>query len=177
MKCAVRITVVALVMSALAGGAVARDQTPADALRATSAQEAKVVAVVMDPDTETPLIVLEGKRDYRRLAMAIGLAEATGIAIPLKGVTPPRPLTHDLFLTMFGRLKVALDRVVINDFRDNTYFATVHLTVDGAAMALDSRPSDAIALAIRAKAPVLVEDRVFERGPGLPTPNARKPGI
>jgi bifunctional DNase/RNase len=109
--------------------------------------------------------------------MAIGLAEATGIAIPLQGVTPPRPLTHDLFLTMFGRLKVALSRVVIHDFRDDTYFATVHLTVDGTVMTLDSRPSDAIALAIRAKAPVLVEDRVFERGSAPAAPGARKPAI
>ena len=109
--------------------------------------------------------------------MAIGVAEATGIAIPLQGVTPPRPLTHDLFLTMFGRLHVSLSRVVINDFRDNTYFATLYLLVNGAEMALDSRPSDAIALAIRAKAPVLVEDRVFERG-GLPAkPAERRPSL
>jgi uncharacterized protein len=119
-------------------------------------------------------VVLEGSRDHRRFAMVIGLAEATGIAIPLQGVTPPRPLTHDLFLTMFGRLKVSLSRVVIDDFRDDTYFATVHLVVDGTSMTLDSRPSDAIALAIRAKAPVFVEDRVFERGTVGPEPDVRR---
>jgi bifunctional DNase/RNase len=123
--------------------------------------------VVIDPTSQQPTIVLEGKRDHRRFAMAIGVAEATGIAIPLQGVTPARPLTHDLFLTMFGRLSVSLSRVVIHDFRDDTYFATVYLVANGGEMTLDSRPSDAIALAIRAKAPILVEDRVFGRRPSI----------
>ncbi len=95
--------------------------------------------------------------------MTIGLAEATGIAVPLQGATPPRPLTHDLFLTLFGRLKVALSRVVITDLREDIYYATIYLAANGGEMQLDARPSDAIALAIRAKVPVLVEDRVFEK--------------
>jgi bifunctional DNase/RNase len=95
--------------------------------------------------------------------MAIGIAEANGIAFPLQGVTPPRPLTHDLFLTLFGRLKVSLTRVVITDFKDDIYYAVVYLTANGTDMTLDSRPSDAIALAIRAKVPILVEDRVFDK--------------
>jgi bifunctional DNase/RNase len=177
MRIAARIAVVAVVLGTLAGGASARDGGGVEAPRASTTQEATVVAVVVDPATQQPVIVLEGKRDHRQLTMAIGLAEATGIAVPLQGVTPPRPLTHDLFLTMFGRLKVTLSRVVIHDFRDNTYFATVHLTADGAAMTLDSRPSDAIALAIRAKAPVLVEDRVFERGSTPAAPGQKKPAI
>src|SRR5437763_8287596 len=159
-----RIILAAFAIGTLAGGAGARDRADDAPPRLTGAQEATVVAVVIDATSQQPAIVLEGKRDHRRFAMAIGVAEATGIAIPLQGVTPPRPLTHDLFLTMFGRLHVSLSRVVINDFRDNTYFATVHLVVNGTEMTLDSRPSDAIALAIRAKAPVFVEDRVFERG-------------
>ncbi len=173
-----RIAVVALLVGTLAGGASARDRAELEAPRPGTAQEANVVAVVVDPATQQPVIVLEGTRDRRRLTMAIGLAEATGIAIPLQGVTPPRPLTHDLFLTMFGRLKVSLSRVVIDDFRDNTYFATLHLALNGTTMTLDSRPSDAIALAIRAKVPVLVEDRVFQRGTPAPaTPDPRKPSI
>jgi bifunctional DNase/RNase len=173
-----RIAIVAAILGALVSGADARDRTDGAAPRTASTQEASVVAVVVDPDTAQPTIVLEGKRDHRRFAMAIGMAEATGIALPLQGITPPRPLTHDLFLTMFGRMAVVLTRVVIDDYRDNTYFATVHYRVDGRDMTLDSRPSDAIALAIRAKVPVLVEDRVFERG-GLPAsaPPATKPAI
>ena len=132
--------------------------------KATGPQEVEVVAVLLDQHSQQPTVVLQGKRDRRQLAMAIGIAEATGIAVPLQGVTPPRPLTHDLFLTLFGRLKVTLTRVVINDFRDDIYYATLYLTAGGSEMQLDSRPSDAIALAIRAKVPVLVEDRVFDKG-------------
>lgn len=131
--------------------------------RPTGPQEVEVLAVMLDRRTETPVVVLQGKRDRRRLAMVIGPAEATGIAVPLQGVTPPRPLTHDLFLTLFGRLQVGLTRVVITDLRDDIYYATLHLTTGSSEMTLDARPSDAIALAIRAKAPVLVEDRVFDK--------------
>jgi bifunctional DNase/RNase len=172
-----RVIVGAVLVGGLVGGATARERGDVAAPKPTTAQEAIVVAVVVDPATRQPAVVLEGSRDHRRFAMAIGLAEATGIALPLQGVTPPRPLTHDLFLTMFGRLKVSLSRVTIDDFRDDTYFATVHLVVNGTAMTLDSRPSDAIALAIRAKAPVLVEDRVFERGSPRTAPDERRQRI
>jgi bifunctional DNase/RNase len=96
--------------------------------------------------------------------------------VPLQGLTPPRPLTHDLFLTLFGRLKVSLTRVVITDLRNDIYYATVHLGGSAGELTLDSRPSDAIALAIRAKVPVLVEDRVFDKG-GLDAPAGRRPHI
>jgi len=108
--------------------------------------------------------------------MVIGAAEATAIAVPLENITPPRPLTHDLFLTLFGRLKVSVTRVVITDLRNSTYYATVFLSAGGTAMELDSRPSDAIALAVRAKVPVFAEERVFEKAervPGGPGPGER----
>lgn len=152
----------ALATLALASTSVAAPAPP----RASGPQEAEVIAVMLDPRTGTPAVLLQGKRDGRRLAMTIGPAEATGIAVPLQGVTPPRPLTHDLFLTMFGRLNVAVERVVIHDLRDNIYYATVYLRGGGGPMELDARPSDAIALAVRARAPVLVEDRVFDKSGG-----------
>ena len=130
-------------------------------------QEVSVIGVFSDPHGQHG-VMIEGKRDKRRVLMLVGAAEATAIAVPLEHVTPPRPLTHDLFLTLFGRLKVGVDRVVITDLRNNTYYAALHLTVDGAPMELDARPSDAIALAIRAKAPVFAEDRVFEKADRLP---------
>lgn len=159
-----RAIVLALLIPTLAGSAGARDRVDQPAVRSGGPQEAEVLAVAVDPRTQTPTVLLEGKRDHRQLAMTIGYAEATGIALPLQGVTPPRPLTHDLFLTLFGRLKVTLSRVVITDLRDDVYYATLYLTAGSTEMVLDSRPSDAIALAIRAKAPVLVEDRVFDKG-------------
>ena len=134
-------------------------------------QEVTVLGLLLDEETQQPTIVLQGKRDKRTFAMVIGPAEAAGIAFPLQKLTPPRPLTHDLFLTLFGRLHVTVTKVVITDLRDNTFYATLFLSANGTPMELDSRPSDAIALAVRAKAPVFAEDRVFdraERPPGAP---------
>jgi bifunctional DNase/RNase len=139
-------------------------------------QEVRVVGIFVDSSGVRPALVLEGKRDKRRVVMAIGPAEATGIAVPLQGVTPPRPLTHDLFLTLFGRLKVSLTRVIITDLRNDIYYATVHLGGAAGDMTLDARPSDAIALALRARVPVLVEDRVFDKG-GVEAPAGRGPHI
>src|SRR5215468_9425799 len=141
------------------GGAPAQSSGP---------QEVTVIGLLLDEDTQQPTIVLQGKRDKRSFAMVIGPAEAAGIAFPLQKVTPPRPLTHDLFLTLFGRLHVTVTKVVITDLRNNTYYATLFLSANGTPMELDSRPSDAIALAVRAKAPVFVEDRVFDQAERIP---------
>jgi uncharacterized protein len=154
---------------------VAPDRQDVAPPKPTGAQEVEVVAVLMDQNTQQPTVLLQGKRDKRSVALAIGLAEATGIAVPLQGVTPPRPLTHDLFLTLFGRLKVTLTRVVITDLRDDIYYAIVYLNAGGPELQLDARPSDAIALAIRAKVPVMVEERVFEKAAS--TAPARRPSI
>lgn len=143
-----------------------------------ASQEVSVLGVVLSPRSSQPAVVLQGKRDNRSFAMAIGPAEATGIALPLQNVTPPRPLTHDLFLTMFGRLNVALSKVVITDLRDDIYYAVIHLQASGTEIQLDSRPSDAIALAIRAKVPVYVADRVFDKSEQIaPAPPAPGPRI
>lgn len=158
-----RLVVTGLAMLTFATVAGASDRATPATPKATGPQEVSVVAVAIDARTQTPAVLLEGKRDKRRLIMIIGQAEATGIAVPLQGVTPPRPLTHDLFLTLFGRFNVQVTRVVINDLRDEIYYATLHLSAPGTTFTLDSRPSDAIALAVRAKAPVLVEDRVFDK--------------
>ena len=155
-----------LVTLVLATGAGARDRAAAPAPKAGGPQEVEILAVALDPRTQTPAVLLEGKRDKRQLAMIIGPAEATGIAVPLQWLTPPRPLTHDLFLTLFGRLNVQVTRVVITDLRDDIYYATLQLSAPGATFTLDARPSDAIALAVRAKVPVLVEDRVFDKAAG-----------
>jgi bifunctional DNase/RNase len=148
-------------------------QTPAPAgPQEASPQEAGVVGLFLDSASLQPTVVLQGKRDHRSFAMAIGAAEATGIVYPLENRVPPRPLTHDLFLTLFGRLKVKVTRVVITDLKDGIYYATIFLDAGGTEMQLDARPSDAIGLAIRAKAPVLVEDRVFDKSELLPGPSS-----
>jgi bifunctional DNase/RNase len=159
---------VALILALGASLSGARDPGDVTAPPAAGPQEVTVVGVFSDPRGQHGVLV-EGKRDMRRVLMLIGAAEATAIAVPLEHITPPRPLTHDLFLTLFGRLKVSITKVVITDLRDNTYYATVHLTAGGTPMELDSRPSDAIALAIRANAPVLAEDRVFDKSERVPS--------
>ena len=154
-----------LALGVLLAGARNPGEMPAPP--AAGPQEVTVIGVFSDQRGQHG-VLLEGKRDKRRFLMGIGAAEATAIAVPLENITPPRPLTHDLFLTLFGRLKVSVTKVVITDLRNNTYYATVHLISGGTAMELDSRPSDAIALAIRAKVPVLAEERVFEKSERVP---------
>ena len=179
MNTSVRIGVTILLIFAVLGvperAYVAPDRQEVVPPKPTGAQEVDVVAVMVDKNTQQPTVLLQGKRDRRSVALAIGLAEATGIAVPLQGVTPPRPLTHDLFLTLFGRLKVTLTRVVITDLRDDIFYAIVYLSAGGPEFELDARPSDAIALAIRAKAPVLVEERVFDKASSSASP--RRPSI
>jgi len=167
----------ALPVSVLVGllnlGATATPGGGAPALR-SAVQEVEVVAVVVDPQSHQPVVVLQGKRDRRSLALVIGQFEANGIAIPLQGVTPPRPLTHDLMLNLLGDLRASLRRIVITDLKDDVYYARLELDVRGQnSLAVDSRPSDAIALALRAKAPILVEDHVFDKAERLgPKPGA-----
>ncbi len=179
MNTSARIGATALLMLAVLGvphpADLAPDRPEAAPPKPTGAQEVDVVAVMVDQSTQQPTVLLQGKRDKRSVALAIGLAEATGIAVPLQGVTPPRPLTHDLFLTLFGRLNVTLTRVVITDLRDDIFYAIVYLNAGGPELQLDARPSDAIALAIRAKVPVLVEERVFDKAGSSAPP--RRPSI
>ena len=156
---------VALLVGLLTIGA--RDAADKAAPTPSGPQEAEVTGVVIDPTSRQPVVILQGKRDKRGLAMTIGHFEANGIAIPLQGVQPPRPLTHDLMLNLLGDLKASLRRIVITDLKDDVYYAQLHLDVQGSALQVDSRPSDAIALALRAKVPILIEDRVFEKAERL----------
>jgi bifunctional DNase/RNase len=142
-----------------------------------SPQEAEVTGVVLDPNTRQPIVLLQGKRDRRPLALAIGPFEANGIAIALQGVTPPRPLTHDLFLNVLGDLRASLKRIVVTDLRDDIFYAQLHLEAGGTQRTIDARPSDAIALALRARVPILVEDRVFEKAERIPPKGGSAPTL
>jgi hypothetical protein len=135
--------------------------------------EVDVGGMAVDPVSGSPVIQLVEKgKDGRQLPIWIGPFEAQAIALQLQGVPPPRPQTHDLMRQLVERLGGRLDRVVIEDLRDNTYFATLHLsTPAGRDLAVDARPSDAIALALRLRGPILVDDQLFAKaatGPGEP---------
>src|SRR5882672_3422789 len=125
--------------------------------------EVKVDGVVLDPDSGSPVVrLVEKAKAHRELPIWIGPFEAQAIALEMQGVPPPRPLTHDLMKQLVERLGGKLVRVEITDLRENTYFATVHLEGPGGkGFAVDSRPSDAIALALRLHGPILVAEEVF----------------
>src|SRR5262245_51236520 len=121
-----------------------------------------VGGLTLDPVTKTPIVILKDGDNKLNLPIWIGLLEATAIATELEGIKMARPMTHDLLRNVLGDLDATLDRVEITDLRENTYFAVLHLSVQGVARAVDSRPSDAISLALRTKSPIYVARRVLE---------------
>jgi uncharacterized protein len=147
----------AIVLAASAARA-AESPTPAG-----TTYEMDVLGVQADPQSGAPMVLLRAKLDKRELVMFIGPFEAQAIALPLQGIRPPRPYTHDLMLDALHRLKARVKRIAITGIRENTYFAEVVLDVQGQELILDSRPSDAIALALRENAPILAAEAAFTR--------------
>ena len=123
-----------------------------------------VRALVVDPATNSPVVILARPEDNAYLPIWIGVCEATAIAINLEGVKVPRPLTHDLISSLIHDLGFTLDFVLIHTLDDAVYLASVHLSnPEGEKYEVDARPSDAIAIALRADADVLVDSTVLER--------------
>ena len=163
MSMAGRASVRAAVATAILFSAVAR---AAEAPKTVGTlHEMEVMGVASDPVSRAPLVYLRDKQDKRELSMFIGPMEAQGIILPLQAIRPPRPYTHDLFLEAVHRLKAKVKRVIITELRDNTYYASLILDSQGQEIILDSRPSDAIALALREDVPILAADQVFVRSP------------
>ena len=124
--------------------------------------EMKIVSVgIVDGDSGN-VVVLKEKEGKRMLVIAIGIAEATAIALSLEGIKPARPLTHDLMTMLIQRLQARLQRVVIHDLRDDTYIGQIDLETERGVMEIDSRPSDAIALAVRSRVPIYATESVLE---------------
>jgi uncharacterized protein len=133
--------------------------------------ETKVKTMLLDPATDTPIVVLETVTDKKLVPIWIDIPEARAIALELQHVQTPRPLTHDLIRNIFQSLRATLQRVTITDIRNNTYFATLHLRLQGEEFRIDSRPSDAIAVALRMKAPIYTAVQVLAKSKPLPTPD------
>lgn len=134
-----------------------------------------VGGLLLDPNTQAPVVVLKDETGQVSLPIWIGVPEATSIASALKQVTMTRPLTHDLMADIFNELSVRVERVVITDLKDSTYFAELVLSSGDKALILDSRPSDAIGIALRAHAPIYVTQAVIDQAQiqfpqGLPVP-------
>ena len=124
--------------------------------------EVKVMGIMMDPKASNPVVVLVEPNSQKALPIWIGVFEAEAISRGLEDVVTLRPMTHDLMKQILDTLQASLTRVVINDLKGNTFYASLYLRIDGEEMTIDSRPSDAIALAIRLKAPIYVAQSVLE---------------
>ena len=125
--------------------------------------EMKVSGLTIDPITNTPIVILKDLQESKAIPIWIGLFEASAIATELEHVVFSRPMTHDLMHEFLKALDVAVSRIEIVDIRNNTFFATVDLVRDGQTYRIDARPSDAIALALRANASIFVEESVLEK--------------
>jgi uncharacterized protein len=124
--------------------------------------EMTIKGLMVDPITNTPIVILKDKEGDRVLPIWVGIFEANAIALQIENIATPRPMTHDLLRNIIGDLDGRVDRVVVSDLKDNTFFAIIHLTVRGERVAIDARPSDAIALALRTRSPILVEETVID---------------
>jgi uncharacterized protein len=124
--------------------------------------EMTIKGLMIDPITEMPIIILRDQEGQHVLPIWVGRFEANAIALQIENVTTPRPMTHDLLRNVIHDLKAEVRKIVVSDLKENTFYALIHLEVRGEALAIDARPSDAIALALRARAPIFVEDHVID---------------
>ena len=125
--------------------------------------EVKIRALMMDPNSGTPIIILKDVQSDTMLPIWVGAYEANAIALEIEKIAPPRPMTHDLLRNLIVQMGVHVERVVVTSLRDNTFFAVIEMrNSDGDRMVLDSRPSDAIALALRADCPIYVDMEVIK---------------
>jgi len=124
--------------------------------------EMKIRGLMMDPVTNMPIVVLKDVGSEAVLPIWVGVYEANAIALEIEKVTTPRPMTHDLIKNLLLGLDTQVHKVVVNELRDDTFFAVIWMERDGKIISLDSRPSDALALALRLDCPIYVEDEVLK---------------
>jgi bifunctional DNase/RNase len=124
--------------------------------------EMTVKGVMLDPITNTPVILLRDEADSRILPIWVGGAEANAIAAQIENLTPARPMTHDLLRNVIEGLNASVEKIVVSDLKDATFYALLYLRAGGEIVTIDARPSDAIALALRTRAPIYVEDAVLD---------------
>jgi bifunctional DNase/RNase len=125
--------------------------------------EMKVRGLALDPVSNMPIIILRDEDEKRSLPIWVGIFEANAIALELEKIATPRPMTHDLIKNMLEAVEAKVEKIVVNDLRENTFFALIHLRMGEEEITVDSRPSDAIALALRVGAPIFVDEDVVRR--------------
>ncbi len=124
--------------------------------------EMKVEGLVFDPLTNTPIIIHKDLEGEKSLPIWVGYPEATAIALQMESVVTPRPMTHDLIKNILTDINVDVNHICVNDLKDNTFFAIISININGGVVEVDSRPSDAIAVALRLKVPIFVTAKVLE---------------
>jgi bifunctional DNase/RNase len=124
--------------------------------------EMSIKGLMVDPISNMPIVILRDKEGTRTLPIWVGMFEANAIALQIENIATPRPMTHDLLRNVIHDLKANVDKVVVCDLQDGTFYALIYLRVNGESLAIDSRPSDAIALALRTRAPIFVEETVID---------------
>jgi uncharacterized protein len=124
--------------------------------------EVRIRGLMMDPATNMPIVVLKDVGSDTVMPIWVGIFEANAIAIEIEKVAAPRPMTHDLTRNLMRHMKGELEKIVITELRDDTFFAMLWIRQDGELMTLDARPSDAIALALRADCPIFVSEQVMQ---------------
>jgi bifunctional DNase/RNase len=129
--------------------------------------EMTIKGLMVDPITNTPIVILRDKDGQRVLPIWVGIFEANAIALQIENVSTPRPMTHDLLRNVIHDLKATVEKIVVCDLQENTFYALIHLRVNDEPLAVDARPSDAIALALRTRAPIFVEETVIENAKTL----------
>lgn len=129
--------------------------------------EMKIKGLVVDPISKMPIVVLEDTNKERMLPIWIGVFEANAIALKIENISTPRPMTHDLLKNLLKKLQISVEKIVVNDVRDNTFYALIHCLYNNNRLIIDSRPSDAIALALRTDAPIYVDEEVVNKAHSL----------
>jgi bifunctional DNase/RNase len=124
--------------------------------------EMTIKGLMVDPVTNMPIIILRDREGQKILPIWVGIFEANAIALQIENVSTPRPMTHDLLRNVIADLHGAVQKIVVSDLKDNTFYALIYMAVQGETVVVDSRPSDAIALALRAHVPIFVEEAVIE---------------
>jgi bifunctional DNase/RNase len=125
--------------------------------------EMQIKGLMMDPVTGVPIVILRNADNQRVLPIWVGPVEANAIALQIENVTPPRPMTHDLLKNLLTEFDARVRRIVIAELRGNTFYAYLDIDRQGSRVLVDARPSDALAVALRSRAPVFVDDSVLER--------------
>ena len=125
--------------------------------------EVELSRVIINEASDQQIIVLKERHGQRSFPIVIGIVEIFAIDRRLKGIKPPRPMTHDLLGDVIENLGAKIEKVVINDLRNHTFYAKIMLNLDGRSVEVDSRPSDAIALGIASNVPIYVAEHVFEK--------------